>query len=99
MDQADESKPENVVFDEHRRAQVSAAFHEYRRDEVREEWISEPDAGVSGIFRWQVVAESEARDHAQVKRKITEVVQQPRAHTGAVLYHSPTEHLPEDHGD
>ncbi len=75
MEQADKSQSENVVLDEHRLAQVRATANEHRGDEVGKKWISEPDAGVSRIFGWEVVSESETRDHAEVKWKIAEVVQ------------------------
>src|SRR5690349_19827000 len=99
MDHADKSDSENVVLDEHRLAQVSAAFDEHCRDEVGKKWIREPDAGVSRIFRWEVVAEREARDHAQVKWQVAEVVQQSRAHAGAVFDDRATKHFPKDNGD
>ena len=81
MDQADERESENDILDEHRFAQVCAATHKHRRNEVRDKWIRESDSGVSWIFRWEVVAEGKTRDHAEVKWKIAEVIQQSRAET------------------
>src|SRR5574338_1511623 len=96
MNEADKRNSENVVFDEHRLAQVGAAFYENCRDEVRQERVREPDAGVCGIFRWEVVSEGENRDHAEVKRKIAEIVEQPWAQAGVVFDDCATEHFPKN---
>ena len=83
MNQTDKRESEEVVFNEHRLAQVSAATNEYSGDEVGDKWISESDTCVSRIFRWKIIAECKAGDYAEVKRKIAEVVQQSGAQAGA----------------
>src|SRR5689334_12861460 len=98
MDQPDERDAENVVLDKHRFPEVCTAAHEDRRDEVGNEWVREPDARVGWIFRREVVAECKTRDHAEVKRKIAEVVQKPGADTCLVLDDCAIEHLPENDG-
>src|SRR5262245_43395974 len=95
MDQADKRNYENDILDEHRVAQVWATADKHCRDEVRNKWISESDAGVSWSFGWEVVAESKACDHAKVERKIAEVVEEAGAETVAIFDHRATEHFPE----
>src|ERR1044072_8879212 len=79
MNHTDESDCEQEVFDEHRLAQVRAATQENRGDEIGEKRIREPDAGIRRIFRRIVVAIREARDDADMKRQVAEVVQQSGA--------------------
>ena len=85
---------ENEILDEHRLPQVGATSHKHCGDEVRNEWISEPNSGVRRIFGWKVVAESKTCDDAEMERKIAEVIQQTRAETSLVLDDSATEYLP-----
>src|SRR6185369_6914790 len=95
MDQADKRHSENEVLDEHRLAQVCTTAHKHCRDEVGNKWISESDTGVRRVFGWKVIAEGKARDHAQMERKIAEVVEQSGAEAVAVFDHGATEYFPE----
>src|ERR1041384_3868837 len=98
MNQSDKRESEEIVFDEHRLAQISAAADEDRRNKVGDKWIGESDARVSRIFRRKVVAEPEAGDDTQMKRQIAEVVQQTGAQAGLVFDNSAIEDLPKNHG-
>src|SRR5262245_58269505 len=98
MDQADKRKSENEILDEHRLAQIRATAHKYRGNEVGDKWISESDSCVSWIFGWKVVAERKACDHAEVKRKVAEVVEQAGAEAVAVFDDGATEYFPKNHG-
>ena len=53
-------------------------------------------SGVRRIFGWKVVAERKARDDADVKRKIAEVIQQSGAESAFILDNGPTEYPPEN---
>ena len=90
---------ENEILDKHRLAQVGATLHKDRGNEIGQERISESNSGVSWIFRWKVVPECETGNHADMKRKIAEVIQQACADATCVLNHCATKHFPQNHGD
>ena len=74
MDQADKASP-RMKFSMNIDSRKSAPQRTNTAETKSEmKGVSESDAGVSWIFRWEVVSESETRDHAEVKWKIAEVV-------------------------
>src|ERR1700754_731861 len=99
MNDADEGDRQQKVFDKHRLPQIRTAAQKHRREKVGDEWISEPDPGVSRILGRKVVAVRKTRDHADVKRQVAVVVEQARAETGAVFDNGAVENFPENHRD
>jgi hypothetical protein len=56
-------------------AQTRAGTHEHRRYKISDEWISEAHPGERGIFRRKILAVSEARNNAQMKRQVSKIIQ------------------------
>src|SRR5205085_7519016 len=98
MEQPCEREREREVLPEERGRERRAAAHEERCDEVNDERISEPRAGKFWMLRREVVAVREARDDAEMKRQVAQVV----LHAGEqliVLHEECTiKDEPEEHG-
>lgn len=77
MNYSDERNGDDVIFDEERAAQTRAGTHEHRRNKISDEWIREAHAGERGIFRWKILAVSEARNNTQMKRQVSKIIEDP----------------------
>ena len=99
MEHAHQRDPDNVVFDEQRIAQARSRAHEHCRDKVSNKRIGETHSGKRRVFGREVLAESKARNDADVKRQVAVVIQHAGGDAVGLVQQRACKHQPHDNGD